>query len=101
MFLDFHGESIQELKVNEHLVPLSSINFNKHRIYFPSDFLLVGATNYVSVKFTNSYVDNSAGLQKYLDPKDNEIYIYSHLEPYFCNRWFPCFDQPSLRASLK
>jgi aminopeptidase N len=23
------------------------------------------------------------------------------LEPFFCNRWFPCFDQPSLRAPLK
>jgi len=26
--------------------------------------------------------------------------LYTHLEPYFCNRWFPCFDQPSIRAPL-
>lgn len=36
-----------------------------------------------------------------MDPKDNEVYIYSHLEPFFCHRWFPCFDQPSLRAPLR
>ena len=29
------------------------------------------------------------------------MYIYSHLEPFFCHRLFPCFDQPSIRADLK
>lgn len=26
--------------------------------------------------------------------------MYTHLEPFNCHRWFPCFDQPSLRAKL-
>jgi hypothetical protein len=29
------------------------------------------------------------------------VYIYSHLEPFFCHRFFPCFDQPSVKAPLK
>ena len=31
---------------------------------------------------------------------DGEIYVYTHLEPFNCNRWFPCFDQPSIRAPM-
>lgn len=53
------------------------------------------------MKFETQYVDNSCGFHKYVDPKDNEVYLYTHLEPYFCNRWFPCFDQPNLKAPLK
>jgi|LauGreDrversion4_2_1035121.scaffolds.fasta_scaffold87977_2 aminopeptidase N len=56
--------------------------------------------NTAEVTFENSYVSNSAGLHKYVDPKDNQTYIYSHLEPFNCHRWFPCFDQPSVRAPL-
>ena len=46
-------------------------------------------------------MNNSAGLHFYKDPKDQTVYIYSHLEPFFCHRFFPCFDQPSVRAPLK
>jgi aminopeptidase N len=55
----------------------------------------------VTIKFENSYVNNSAGLHRFVDPKDQEVYIYSHLEPFNCHRWFPCFDQPSIRAPIK
>ena len=54
----------------------------------------------ISIRFENTYVTNSAGLHRFVDPEDNNIYFYTHLEPYFCNRWFPCFDQPSIRAPL-
>ena len=50
------------------------------------------AKNTVTIKFENSYVNNSAGLHRFVDPKDKEVYIYSHLEPFNCHRWFPCFD---------
>ena len=48
----------------------------------------------------NTYVTNSAGLHRFLDPEDNRIYFYTHLEPFFAHRWFPCFDQPSIRAAI-
>jgi len=57
--------------------------------------------NTVSLKFTNKYVSNSAGFHRFEDPVDHEVYLYTHLEPFFCHRWFPCFDQPSIRAPLK
>jgi len=39
-------------------------------------------------------------LHKFEDPKDKRTYLFTHLEPFNCNRWFPCFDQPDLRAHL-
>jgi len=54
----------------------------------------------VGLDFENTYVNNSAGLHQFVDPADKRVYIYTHLEPVFCHRWFPCFDQPSFRAPL-
>jgi aminopeptidase N len=101
LFIDFHGEEIQEVSINGERVPLKDVSFSKHRIHIGQHYLHPDAINTVSVKFLNSYVNNSAGLHRFQDPKDNEIYIYSHLEPFNCHRWFPCFDQPSIRAPLK
>ena len=101
LFIDFHGELVSELRINDTLVPWSSINFNNHRIFLGSDLILPNQINHVVIKFTNTFVNNSAGLHRYIDPKDNEAYVFSHLEPFFCHRWFPCFDQPSLRAPFR
>ena len=46
-------------------------------------------------------MSNGCGLHFFQDPADQKVYIYSHMEPFFCHRVFPCFDQPSIRASLK
>ena len=45
-------------------------------------------------------MNNSAGLHRFEDKEDKKVYIYSHCEPFFCHRFFPCFDQPSIRAPL-
>ena len=76
-------------------------SFSHHRIKILNESLLnQGQDNTISFQFQNTFVDNSAGLHKYVDPKDKRTYIFSHCEPYFCHRWFPCFDQPSVRATL-
>lgn len=33
LFLDFHGDNIKEMRINEHAVPLEDIVYNNHRIY--------------------------------------------------------------------
>lgn len=45
-------------------------------------------------------MNNSTGFHRFEDQYDGEVYLYTHLEPFNCNRWFPCFDQPSIRAPL-
>ena len=61
----------------------------------------MGQENLIEIHFENKYVTNSAGLHRFQDPEDQRIYLYTHLEPFFCNSWFPCFDQPCIRAPIK
>ncbi len=98
LFLDFHGVKVAEVIINKQPVP---IQFSNHRVQLQRKYLREGEQNEVEVKFENEYVHNSAGLHKFVDPVDGRTYLYTHLEPFFCHRWFPCFDQPSIRAPLR
>ncbi len=89
------------MAINGTKIPLNKVNFHNHRLYIGHELLEPNIVNTVEIKFTNSYVNNSAGFHRSVDAKDGNVYIYSHLEPYNCHRWFPCFDQPSIRAPLK
>lgn len=78
--------------INDKEATQNSIIFDSHRIYLPTESLSTVFMNVVEFEFKNTYVSNSAGLHYYKDPKDQKVYIYSHLEPFFCHRFFPCFD---------
>ena len=101
LYLDYHGQAIAQLVVNNVKIKKVNIQFSKHKVVIPRYNLKSNSLNRVSLKFTNKYVTNSAGFHRYVDPQDDEVYLYTHLEPFFCNRWFPCFDQPSIRAPLQ
>ena len=59
--------------------------------------------NTIKIDYTGNYTKNGSGLMLYHDRTDGNEYIYSHCEPWFANKIFPCFDQPDLKAyfSLK
>lgn len=96
VFLDFQGQAIAEFEVNGESVPPK---FERQRVFLPKDHLVNGK-NRVSFIFKNTYVQNSAGLHWFSDPVDDKVYLFSHLEPFFCHRIFPCFDQPDIKAPL-
>ena len=99
LFLDFQGKQISKLRINGNkILDKAAVRFERHRIFLPTDLLLIESANTVQFEFNNSYVSNCSGLHFYKDPKDQRVYIYSHLEPFYCHRFFPCFDQPSVRA---
>jgi aminopeptidase N len=95
VFVDFYGQQVKDITVNGKPV---EAKFNDHMVTMDQGFEL--GENLIVIDFLNTYVTNSAGLHRFQDPEDNQIYLYTHLEPYFCNRWFPCFDQPCFRAPL-
>lgn len=100
LFLDFQGAAISELTVNGIVIPDQAVRFTQHKVYLPKYNLQSESVNSISLKFENTYVSNSSGFHRYKDPVDGETYTYTHLEPFNCNRWFPCFDQPSIRAPM-
>jgi len=40
-------------------------------------------------------------MHHFKDEADNQEYIYTELEPFNCHVWFPCFDQPDLKATYR
>src|SRR3954453_18236908 len=46
------------------------------------------------------YSRTGEGLHRFLDPEDDQVYLYTHFEPAEAKRMFACFDQPDLKASF-
>ena len=45
------------------------------------------------------YTNTGEGLHRFVDPTDNEVYLYSQFETADAKRMFACFDQPDLKAT--
>jgi len=100
-FIDYCGTEVLQIKVNGKDIP-SDDKYEKLRndrfIQIPHDNLQVGK-NELFIHFRNNYASNGQGLHSFTDT-DGSQYIYSELEPYYCNFIFPTFDQPDLKAPL-
>ena len=60
------------------------------------------ATNtQIQITFSNKYSKEAAGFQSVIDPEDKSEYVYTDFEPYQAHKFFPCLDQPDLKARLK
>ncbi|OBH97347.1 aminopeptidase N [Mycobacterium sp. E2733] len=46
------------------------------------------------------YSNSGEGLHRFVDPVDNETYLYSQFETADAKRMFACFDQPDLKATF-
>jgi aminopeptidase N len=46
------------------------------------------------------YSNTGEGLHRFVDPVDNEVYLYSQFETADAKRMFACFDQPDLKATF-
>ncbi len=46
------------------------------------------------------YSNTGEGLHRFVDPVDNETYLYSQFETADAKRMFACFDQPDLKATF-
>ena len=95
LFLDFQGAKILSSEVNGAPATLSAAG---HRIALPADRLRPGR-NLVRIVYENPFDKDGSGLHKAHDPADGREYVFSDCEPFNANRFFPCFDQPDLKAS--
>ena len=56
--------------------------------------------NVVVVEADCRYSNTGEGLHRFVDPVDNETYLYSQFETADAKRMFACFDQPDLKATF-
>ncbi|KUH73176.1 aminopeptidase N [Mycolicibacterium novocastrense] len=60
----------------------------------------LAAHNVVVVDADCRYSNTGEGLHRFVDPVDDEVYLYSQFETADAKRMFACFDQPDLKAAF-
>lgn len=96
--IDFSEGEVTKITANGNSVPVT-VAKKRFQIDLPSESLKVG-DNSVSIEYIQDYSRQGTGLHRFQDPETKEVFTYTDFEPYDANRFFPCFDQPDLRASL-
>ena len=94
-FIDAVGKSIISATLNGKPVDVS--NFDGESVFLKG----LAAENELVIEIEAEYSKTGEGLQRSVDPADNEVYLYSQGETAYNRRMFPCFDQPDLKATFE
>lgn len=92
-FLDFVGGTVEAVSLN-------GTDLDPAELYADSRVRLPGlaAQNVVVVTGTGRYTNTGEGLHRFVDPVDDEVYLYSQFEVPDSRRMYPVFEQPDLKA---
>ena len=94
-FIDFIGPSVQRIELNgAELAPAT--HFADSRVLLPD----LAAENELVIEATASYMNTGEGLHRFVDPVDQQVYLYSQFEVADTRRVFPVFEQPDLKATF-
>lgn len=93
-FIDAVGRSVISATLNGVAVDTSS--FDGESIFLTN----LAADNLLVIEIEAEYSKSGEGLQRSVDPSDGEVYLYSQGETAHIRNMFPCFDQPSLKATF-
>ena len=93
-FIDAVGRSVISATLNG--VAVDTNNFDGESIFLTN----LAADNLLVIEIEAEYSKSGEGLQRSVDPSDGEVYLYSQGETAHIRNMFPCFDQPSLKATF-
>ncbi len=93
-FIDAVGKRIISARLNGSALDIST--FDGESLTLPN----LQATNECEIEIEAIYSKSGEGLQRSVDPVDNEVYLYSQGETAFIRNMYPCFDQPDLKATF-
>jgi aminopeptidase N len=90
-FVDFIGESVEKVTLNGEAVEPA---YDGSRITVSP----VEGPNELRIEATGRYSNTGEGLHRFVDPVDDEVYLYSQFEVPDSRRMYPVFEQPDLKA---
>ena len=92
-FVDFVGESVEKVTLNGEVIDTA---YADGRVTVPG----LAADNVLVVEATARYTNTGEGLHRFVDPVDDEVYLYSQFEVPDSRRMYPVFEQPDLKATF-
>ncbi|MFC7405176.1 aminopeptidase N [Georgenia alba] len=94
-FVDLLAESVERVVLNGREIGGGA--FDGARIALEG----LAAENELVVEATCRYMRTGEGLHRFVDPVDDEVYLYSQFEVADSRRVFAVFEQPDLKASFR
>ncbi|MGB5950985.1 MAG: aminopeptidase N [Ornithinimicrobium sp.] len=94
-FIDLIAESVQSIEVNGHSLVIDEV-FADSRIQLCD----LQEHNELRVVATGAYMNTGEGLHRFVDPADDEVYLYTQFEVPDSRRMYAVFEQPDLKATF-
>ena len=93
-FIDLIAASVEQITLNgESLEPAR--HFDGVRVRLPA---LRSGANKLTIDATGVYMNTGEGLHRFVDPVDEEVYLYTQFEVADCRRMFAVFEQPDRKS---
>ncbi|TQJ32008.1 aminopeptidase N [Microbacterium sp. SLBN-146] len=95
-FIDLIARDVREITLNGRSIDPST-SFSDSRIALTG----LAAENELVIEADCLYTNTGEGLHRFVDPVDDEVYLYSQFEVPDSRRMFAVFEQPDLKATFQ
>jgi aminopeptidase N len=93
-FIDAVGKRVVTATLNG--VAFEVKDYDGETIHLPA----LAAENELFLEIEANYSNTGEGLHRFVDPADNEVYLYTQFETGDARQMYACFDQPDQKATF-
>ena len=95
-WIDLIAASVTSIELNETTLDPQAA-FDGARISLTG----LAPENTLTIRAQCRYMNTGEGLHRFIDPVDNETYLYTQFESADARRMYACFEQPDLKATFQ